>query len=957
MSLQLDAKSLPRFQAAGMVGIVLFLTLVISGYFIFKFQTDNEQRLQAMHDGIYAEQKKMLQREIQSARNYIKYMYDQAETELIFEARQQVEQAYTIAQSIYDAEKGKRSDAEIQALIRETLRDVRFFHGRGYLFVDDMDGNVILLPTTPDLEGRSLYNNQDDTGFYIMRGLIEKANSPAGEGVVRYRWYPPGDQTEMVDKIAYVKKFKPYNWLIGTGDYIYRIQNDLKEKALQRISATRFGDSGYIAVLSSEYRSILSSAARPDSSDPFNAEQERTVVRELLNFAENGGGFYQYTWFYPGSNQPVPKLSLVSKVEQTDWVLVAGIYPGEIEAAIAKQQRRLEQNIRQDMWILLGMLTAAAIITLLLALLFAGWFRRLFHRYQQNIESQQAALKRNAQALEIAARVFDNANEGILVTNPDGVIVAANPALSRITGYSTQELIGERPSLLSSGQHDSYFFAQLWQQLREEGYWQGEIWNRRKNGEIYPQWLSITTSKDPRGEIANYVAAVTDISERKNAEQQLQYLADYDSLTDLPNRRLFGRKVDQAVLRCQQHLQQQFALIFIDLDRFKNINDSLGHAAGDQVLQSVARRLSQAINPGDTVSRLGGDEFVILINHQNARAEALRLAERLLISLSEPILVDNQELAVTPSQGVAVYPQHGKDFDTLLRNADAALYAAKDNGRNNVQFYTDELNSYVSARLTLENELREALHKDQFELYYQPQSHLDSGEICGYEALIRWHHPDKGLISPSDFIELAEETGQIRDIGSWVLNTACQQAADWEKSGYKPLPMSVNVSSQQFTGQFISIVRQALERSGMNPALLTLELTESTLIDNLSTATSTLLELKQLGLSIALDDFGTGYSSLTYLKRFPVDKLKIDRSFVSGLPHNRDDGAITHSIIDVAHNLGLETIAEGVETRAQQNCLQNFGCNQAQGYLFARPLPADEMERLLLDNTRSPTPA
>lgn len=953
MTLQPNAKTLPRYQAIGMIGIVVFLIVIISGYFLIKVQDDNDKRLAVLGTEIYKQQKNQLSKEINAARDYIQYMTAQAETVLMEESQSQVEQAHATATAIYQQQKGKLPDEEIKVLIREALRDVRFFKGRGYLFIDDLVGNCILLPTAPQLEGTSLWNNQDDTGHYIMRGLIDAVDNADGAGFSRYRWYPPGNNVEMAGKIAFVKKFKPFGWVIGAGDYIYRIENDLQDAAIKRLRSIRFGKNGYVAVLHRDGKVLTSaSQATPIKISKIPNKQERALVQQLLTFAAQGGGYMTYDWYYPDGQGPASKLSLVEPINELGWVLVAGIYPEEIEQLIADQRQKMSTSARDDLYILLMVLAATGILTIFMALVFTGWFKRLFQRYQDNIDQQREKLERNAEQLQIAARVFETANEGILVTDTNNQIVAANQALTDITGYQEKELVGKDPAVLSSGRHDTLFYRQMWLELEKTGRWQGELWNRRKNGEIYPEWLTISASQNNAGEVVNYVATVSDISERKNTEQRLRYLAEYDPLTELPNRRLLSERASQTLHACERDKKRQFALMFVDLDRFKNINDTLGHAVGDLVLQTIAKRLSKIVRESDTVSRIGGDEFVILINDHNAEAAAARLAAQALKDVIKPIHTQHQELVITPSIGIAIYPDDGLDYDRLMQNADAALYHAKSEGRNNFQFYTEDMNTRVSEKLNLEHDLRKAIKEQQFELFYQPIYQLETDMICSCEALLRWQHPQRGLIAPDQFIPLAEETGLITTIGDWVINEACQQAINWQQQGYQPIPVNVNVSSNQFSSDIVATVRKALKATGLDAKWLTIEITESTLMGNIDTATSALQQLKELGVNIALDDFGTGYSSLAYLKRFPLDKLKIDQAFISGLPKDKDDIAITSSIIDIARNLQLTTIAEGVESQSQFDYLATLGCQQIQGYLKAKPMPHHLMEQQLLTSDK-----
>ncbi|HET7776486.1 MAG TPA: EAL domain-containing protein, partial [Azospira sp.] len=553
------------------------------------------------------------------------------------------------------------------------------------------------------------------------------------------------------------------------------------------------------------------------------------------------------------------------------------------------------------------------------------------------------ARKRAEEQLKLSAKVFEGASEGILICDRDNRIMSVNRAFTEITGYSEAEVRGRDPRVLNSGRHDTAFFATLWHHLKTAGTWQGEVWNRRKDGEIYPEWLSITTVWDEAGAVSNYVAVFADISERKRHEERIRFLAEHDFLTGLPNRSLLHDRLEQAVVHGQRS-GESLALLFLDLDRFKNINDSLGHHTGDALLQEVGRRIQTCVRGADTVSRPGGDEFVILLSSITSPQDAARVAEKLLSTLTRPYQLAGHELVITASIGIAVYPEDGEDFQTLLKNADAAMYYSKEAGRNSFHFFTQDMNARVFERLSLENSLRRALERQEFLLHYQPQVDLASGRVIGFEALIRWQHPELGLVPPLRFIPIAEDSGLIVPIGEWVLQEACRQNRAWQEQGMPAVPVAVNISVLQFRQpQFETTVAEALESSGLPPAFLELELTESMMLHQGEAAVGLLDRLKARGVQLSIDDFGTGYSSLAYLKRLPLDKLKIDQAFVRDIATDPDDAAITATIIQMAHNLGLAVIAEGVETEAELAFLQRHACGAGQGYHFARPMPAAEV--------------
>jgi len=556
--------------------------------------------------------------------------------------------------------------------------------------------------------------------------------------------------------------------------------------------------------------------------------------------------------------------------------------------------------------------------------------------------------KHAEEQMRLSARVFDQSREVIMITDPSGHIVSVNKAFTEVTGYRSDEALGNTPALLKSHRQDAIFYRDMWQSLVRDGYWHGEIWNRRKNGEIYPNWQSISAVTDDKGRLTNYLSVSMDVSLHKAAESRIHNLAYFDALTGLPNRLLLRDRASQVLAHSRQD-EVETAFLFIDLDDFKTINDSLDHLIGDRLLHALGERLRKAVRMQDTVGRLGGDEFLVILPGTDGSAAA-KMAERLLQLVSETFSIDDHTLNVTASIGISLYPQDGNDFDTLLKHADAALFQAKAQRRNLYHFYTPEMNEAAYERLTLENALRRALRHNEFELHYQPQARLDTGHIVSVEALIRWNHPEHGLIPPERFIPLAEENGLIAPLGEWMLREACRQARTWQDMGLTPIEVAVNISTRQFgLTDMAGLVRTVLAETGLAPEWLEIEITESLLAGNLEATLTTLHEIRQLGVHIAVDDFGTGYSSLSYLKRFPLRKLKIDRSFVRDIMVDHDDRAISSAIINLGQSLGLIVVAEGVETDDQLDVLRQLGCHKIQGYLLGAPIPAQEItERLVM---------
>ncbi|MEX6501856.1 bifunctional diguanylate cyclase/phosphodiesterase [Pseudomonas zhanjiangensis] len=555
--------------------------------------------------------------------------------------------------------------------------------------------------------------------------------------------------------------------------------------------------------------------------------------------------------------------------------------------------------------------------------------------------------------LQQAATVFESTAEGVLITDPHKRIVAVNRAFTSITGYSEAEALGQTPQLLASDQHDQAFYNAMWRQLEDQGHWQGEICNRRKNGELYPEWLTISAVRNEADQITHFVGVFADISPLKHAQARLDHQAHHDPLTGLPNRTLFETRLRHALEDAREE-QSQGAVLFLDLDRFKHINDSLGHPVGDQLLKGIAQRLKERLRDVDTVARLGGDEFIILLPGLHQADDAEQIANKLLACFTPPFQLDAHEFFVSASIGVSLYPKDGVDVATLVKNADAAMYRSKAKGRNRVELYTRDLTFQATERVALEHELRRAQERGELQLYYQPKMSLANQQLIGAEALLRWHHPRFGEVPPNRFIPLAEETGLILPIGDWVLQQACRQMREWQARHAPFGPLSVNLAGEQLRQPRLRhYIAGLLADNALDPSLLQLEITEGFIMNQTEEALGILHQLKALGVQLAIDDFGTGYSSLSYLKRLPLDILKIDRSFVLGLPDDPNDVAIARAIIALGRSMRLTVIAEGVETKAQELFLAAEGCEQIQGYVVSRPLTAQAFADKFLESPRS----
>ncbi len=562
-------------------------------------------------------------------------------------------------------------------------------------------------------------------------------------------------------------------------------------------------------------------------------------------------------------------------------------------------------------------------------------------------------LQKNEEDLKIAAIAFQT-HEAIMVTDADSNILRINNAFTRIMGYTEQEVINRNPRMLASGRHESVFYKNFWKKLEESGKWSGEIWNRRKNGEVFPEWQSVSAVQNDDGDITHYISFFSDISEFKSAEKEIEQLAFYDSLTELPNRRLLHERLEHE-LNIAARTRQSAVLFFLDLDQFKHINDSLGHSVGDLLLIETANRLQALIRSSDTAARLGGDEFIVLLGAEKKSQQALLrqanvVAEKIIEAISQPYSINEHELFISTSIGITLLTGTEESPEELLKRADTAMYQAKEAGRNTFRFYRQSMQEAADSRLCIERQLRTAIENDEFSVLYQPQL-SDKNKVVGAEALIRWNNDTVGFVPPNEFISIAEETGLIIPIGQWVVKTVCKQVKSIEQDGLDISHIAINISAKQFCQHdFVPMLIDCVAAEGVAPSKIMLEITEGVFLGNLEEAIEKMNLLKTSGFSFSIDDFGTGYSSLTYLKRLPFDQLKIDQSFVRGLVNNQTDAAIVKAIVVMAKSMGLNLIAEGVETERHLSFLSNYGCYHFQGYYFSRPLPEQQLHAFIREH-------
>ena len=651
--------------------------------------------------------------------------------------------------------------------------------------------------------------------------------------------------------------------------------------------------------------------------------------------------------------EALPKAMLYPEDARVMIRLADQVY--QSDSFVSKSQRLIADIITQEGF--------AGQITLAYANPHPGRDIGPFRQEEQDLLDEIAAMvsyfierQKTEEKLKLTTKVFECIKEGICITDANGQIQSVNQSFSQITGYSFADVYQQNLRMLKSGKHPQEFYLDLWTQLETKGNWSGEIWNRRKNGEVYPEWLSITKVTDDNDRVLNYIGLFMDISSLKEADERILFLAHHDPLTGLPNRTLLRDRVQQAF--CQADREgTKVGFLYLDLDNFKYVNDSQGHPAGDKLLKQVSECIRSCVRNSDTVSRLGGDEFAVVLSNMRSPFYLAGIAEKILTSVSNAVSIDQQAMRVSFSIGAAIYPDDGEDFDTLLKLADTALYEAKESGKNTYKCFTPVMAQSMLQRVSIDKDLLLAIKLNQFFLEYQPQFDIASGKVIGMEAFIRWQHPKLGIIPPSRFIPVAEQSSLIGEIGDWVLRESCRQNKIWHDAGYS-LPIAVNLSPCQFARYDMSrLVKEALELSGLPPSLLELEITESVLSKNTEVNLKIVQTLRAHGVRFSIDDFGTGYSSMTYLQRFSVNRLKIDQSFIRDVMTNKDDANIVTGIIKMAESMGMNTIAEGVETQEQCDFLRDTGCTELQGFLLGPPLSQQEMTRLLVKQANQTHPA
>ena len=831
----------------------------------------------------------------------------------------------------------------------------------GYIYCVNSDGLVTVHPK-PGVQG----TNVSDAEF-VQRQMQRK------EGYIEYQWKNPDDPAPR-SKVLYMVYFAPWDWIISVTSYKSEFVKLISvEDFRERIESIKLGDSGYAFVLAENGDIII----HPFLSGNIFSLEDASKGELSAGFRASNSGKLTYMWQNPGEEEPREKVVIFNRIPRYGWIVGSSGYIDEFYAPVNRIRTLLFVSLAVALLLSLPLvLILSRSITQPLSQLITalatcnaeqgrmarvawdskdeiGTLAKHFNSFMDRIEvaaqelSAEVQERKNAEEqLLLFKEIYENAIEGISLTTPDGVIVAVNPAFTHITGYEEQEVLGKKPSVLKSDRHDQSFYARMWDNLEQEGAWSGEVWNRRKNGDVYPEWLSLNSIRDSAGEVTHYMAVFHDISAMKMQEDQIRFLAYHDALTSLPNRSLLMDRVEVAIAHCKRQ-NSRLAILFIDLDNFKNVNDSLGHAQGDTMLVEFVRRVQEVVRDTDTLARLGGDEFVIMAEDISNESSAIYLAERIMSCLETPFNLGGREFYATASMGITIFPHDGSTPGELIKNADLAMYWAKDAGKNRYHLYTGEMNEQVTRRLQLEADLRRAMERDEITVYFQPRIALPDESCAGVEALARWVLPSGEVIPPSEFIPLAEETGLIVPLGLTILEKALRAVVELHSQGRR-LHLSVNLSPKQFMqADLLDQVEAILQRTGYPAQYLEFEITETVIMKHLETSLGNLHRLSRRGIRLAIDDFGTGYSSLYYLKRLPIDVLKIDRSFIQDITVDPNDAKLVETIILLAKNFGLTLVAEGVESKDQLQFLERLGCDQIQGYYFSKPLTFSDLRGYL----------
>jgi len=890
--------------------------------------------------------------------------------------KKRIDQVHLMMSTIYEKYKDVYTKEEIKNIIITALRKVRFSNN-GYYFIIDTNGVKILYDVKKEIEGINSLNFKNKNGVRITKKILEFIKEKE-EGYYTYKWYKPTDSTKEFEKISYVKLFKPFNWIISNGVYKDDLDKEIQNEVLNNIEQMKLDKTNSNYIFISKWNGLaLTYPAKGKNMYNIQDKNGLYLVQELINKAKNGGGFVQYVMPSLKDERNTLKVSYVQGIPEWEWYVGAGLYIDDIHDQIAIEEEKLHKKL---IYISVIIIILAIIVLILFIylyknltkivkqdfLIFIDFFNSLvynsnkinlkslrFKEFEEMGNYANAMLSKKIELedkIKLWNKVFENTSEAVMICNLNTEIIDVNNAFTTITGYHLEDVKGKKSNIINYKTQEQNNFNTICAKVKRLGSWKGEIKNKRKNGEIYPALFTANVILDENNEILNIVSIFSDITNITESKKKLEYLAHHDSLTNLPNRVLLNDRIIHAITNAKRN-GSMLAICFIDLDNFKKVNDNYGHTYGDNILKQTSIRIKKGLREIDTLSRIGGDEFILLLENINNISEINSIINKIQKEFMFEFESEKQNFSLSASIGISLYPKDGANVDELVKNADIAMYNAKENGKNTYKFFSNKMSIDTHKLFDMENDLREAIDKKQFVNFYQPQINLKTKEVIGFEALVRWEHPKKGLIPPIKFIDYSEKNKMIIDIGKYVLQRSCKDLMTLQKEFNFDGRISINVSGVQIEySDFLSTLQQTIKEFNINPNKIELELTESVIMKNPQQWIELLNAIKSLGIKIAIDDFGTGYSSLSYLRKLPIDKLKIDMAFVSDIPKEEDACAIVDSIINLSENMKMITLAEGIENVEQEKYLKNNRCEEGQGYFYGKPMNFNQTKEWLKNN-------
>ncbi len=971
------------------VAAVVFFTFTALFLFITIYEANAtfEKESIALQASELDGKKKLLSNEVKRFMTYVENQRIRLHLHTQESVKQRVLEAHRIAQSLYETHHKHLSEKELQTKIIETLRLIRYENNQGYYFITRLDGVEMLFTDKPEMEGQNMLGFQNREGRSVVKGMLDIVNSMK-EGFYEYVWSKPDHNEKNFQKVSYVKLFEPYGWFIGTGLYLDDMEKKLKREIIttqeRLVLDKELGNYIFIGTWDGE---VLTHPAQGQNMFNVKDVHGKFIVQELINASKQGGGFVEYVMPPLKGERNVQKISYVVGIPEWRWHIGAGIYLEDITQEVEQLRERIKKDLEHR---IVSIITLVILFMMMVTLfylyvsqkikkdfaVFIRFFDSMIYRDEkidlneiQFLEFTRLAEHANSMLeeklktrvdLERYKKIVSSSDELLSFIDKNYTYLAISEGYVRFFGKPKEEILGKSMAELFGQRQFEKDLKPLSDRALGGESFENELWLKSLSGDY--QYLHVkyfpyfeNASEKP----VAYIVSAHDLTDKKineekliASERELDFLAHNDPLTGLPNRLFLRNRINHAIRSCSQN-HSILAICYMDIDDFKKINDSFGHSYGDEILKQFANRLSPILGSHDTLARIGGDEFIVLIENLQQNEDVTEMVSKIQALFHAPFIVKEQKFFLSISLGVSFYPEHGLESEVLIKNADAAMYKAKDLGKNTYSFYTIDMTIASYERIGLENALREAIKEKEFQVYYQPQIDLKTDDVCGLEALIRWNHPKEGLLYPSTFITLAEETRLIVEMGAFVLEQACLDLLVLQKEFDFKGSVSINVSGVQIEySDFLETLQTLLNRTHIEPHTLEIEITESFIMNDPERWIALLKEVQHLGIKIAIDDFGTGYSSLSYLRKLPIDTLKVDMSFVKDIPYQEDAASVVNSILDLAQNMKLSTIAEGIETKAQEAYLKENGCEKAQGYRYAKPMCFDDLKIWMMNRQK-----